>query len=245
MRVLIVDDEAPARLRLRQLLAAHADVEVAGEAETGVRAMELAGEIKPEVILLDIQMPGSSGLDVAACLAQPRPHIIFCTAFEQHAVDAFELNALDYLLKPISRVRLGQALDRVRSLAAGSRESALDRTVRGQRSGPARFLVRNGSHYTVVGEARVLYFASEDGLTRLVGDGAQYWMDPTLNELEDRLDPARFFRVSRAALINLNAVAEVFPLPGGSGEVLLKNGQRLEVSRRRFRELLQSLEGNR
>jgi len=91
----------------------------------------------------------------------------------------------------------------------------------------------------------VLYFSSEDGLTRLVGESAQYWMDPTLNELEDRLDPARFFRVSRAALINLNAVAEVFPLPGGSGEVLLKNGQRLEVSRRRFRDLLQSLEGHR
>ncbi|HEV3201476.1 MAG TPA: LytTR family DNA-binding domain-containing protein [Bryobacteraceae bacterium] len=245
IRVLIVDDEAPARTRLRQLLAAHPDVEVLGEAETGPQAMELAGEIKPELILLDIQMPGCSGIDVAACLAQPRPHIVFCTAFEQHAVDAFELNAVDYLLKPISRVRLAQALDRVRSLSAATRESALDRAVRSQPLGPARFLVRNASHYTVVGEARVLYFSSEDGLTRLVGESAQYWMDPTLNELEDRLDPARFFRVSRAALINLNAVAEVFPLPGGSGEVLLKNGQRLEVSRRRFRDLLQSLEGHR
>jgi two-component system LytT family response regulator len=97
----------------------------------------------------------------------------------------------------------------------------------------------------VVGESRVLYFASEDGLTRLVCDTAQYWMDPTLNELEERLDPVRFFRVSRAALINLNAVGEVFPLPGGSAEVLLKNGQRLEVSRRRFRDLLQALEGRR
>ena len=95
----------------------------------------------------------------------------------------------------------------------------------------------------MVGEARVIYFASEDGLTRLVAEGGQYWMDPTLNELEERLDPARFFRISRAAMISLNAVAEVFPMPGGSGEVLLKNGQRLEVSRRRFRELLQALEG--
>jgi two-component system, LytTR family, response regulator len=245
MRVLIVDDEAPARARLRQLLTAHPDVEVVGEAETGVQAMEMAVEIKPDLILLDILMPGSSGIDVAACLAEPRPHIVFCTAFEQHAIDAFELNAVDYLLKPISRVRLAQALDRVRSLSMANRESALDRAVRTQPFGPARFLVRNASHYTVVSEARVLYFSSEDGLTRLVGDSAQYWMDPTLNELEERLDPARFFRVSRAALINLNAVAEVFPLPGGSGEVLLKNGQRLEVSRRRFRDLLQSLEGNR
>ncbi|HLK67941.1 MAG TPA: response regulator [Bryobacteraceae bacterium] len=245
MRVLIVDDEAPARVRLRQLLSAHADVEVAGEAETGTEAMKLAEELKPEVLLLDIQMPGCSGIDVAACLAQPRPRIVFCTAFEQHAVDAFELNAVDYLLKPISRVRLAQALDRIRSLAAASADSAVDRTVRSQTFRPVRFLVRNGAHYTVVGEARVLYFASEEGLTRLVAETAQYWMDPTLNELEERLDATRFFRISRAALINLNAVMEVFPLPGGSGEVLLKNGQRLEVSRRRFRDLLQSLEGRR
>jgi two-component system LytT family response regulator len=103
--------------------------------------------------------------------------------------------------------------------------------------------VKNASHYLVVGEARVLYFFSEDGLTKLIADGGQYWMDPTLNELEQRLDRTRFFRISRAALINLNAVDQVFPLPGGSGEVLLSNGSRLEVSRRRFNDLLQLLDG--
>jgi two-component system LytT family response regulator len=243
IRVLIVDDEAPARARLRQMLASHADVEVAGEAEAGAQAMELAVELKPDVILLDIQMPGCSGIDVAGSLKQPRPHILFCTAFDQHAVDAFELHAVDYLLKPIGRARLAQALDRVRSLAVGVREAGLDQTIRSRRNGPARFLVKNGSHYTVVSEARVFYFVSEGGLTRLVGDGIQHWMDPTLNELEQRLDSARFFRISRAALINLNAVAGVYPLTGGSGEVLLKSGERLEVSRRRFRDLLQALEG--
>jgi two-component system LytT family response regulator len=242
IRVLIVDDEMPARARLRQLLASHADLEIAGEAETGVQAMERAAELKPDVILLDIQMPGCSGIDVAACLPEPRPLVIFCTAYDQHAVDAFELHAVDYLLKPISRARLAEALDRVRSLSASARESTLDQAVRAHPSGPARFLVKNAAHYLVLEEARVLYFGSEDGLTRLVGDGGQYWMDPTLNELEQRLDPARFCRISRAALINLNAVAEVYPLTGGSGEVLLKNGHRLEVSRRRFRELLQALE---
>ncbi len=241
MRVLIVDDEAPARARLRQMLASHPDVEVVGEAETGVRAMELAAELQPDLLLLDIRMPGCSGIDVAACLPQPRPHVVFCTAYDQHAVDAFELHALDYLLKPISRARLGEALERVRSASAAVRETALDGAARSRGLGPARFLVKSAAKYVVVGEARVLYFSSEDGLTRLVADSAQYWMDPTLNELEQRLDPARFFRVSRAALINLNAVAEVHPLPGGSGEVVLKNGQRLEVSRRRFRGLLESL----
>ena len=242
IRVQIVDDEAPARKRLLQLLVSHPDVEVVGEAETGTQAMQLVSELKPDLLLLDIQMPGCSGMDVAACLPEPRPHIIFCTAFDQHAVDAFELHAVDYLLKPISRARLAQALDRVRLLSLSPRESALDQAVRAQRTGPARFLVKNASHYLVVGESRVLYFSSEAGLTRLIAEKAEYWMDPTLNELEQRVDPTRFFRVSRAALINLNAVTEICPMPGGSGEVVLKNGTRLEVSRRRFRDLLQSLE---
>src|SRR5262249_47952101 len=150
----------------------------------------------------------------------------------QHAVDAFELHAVDYLLKPISRVRLAKALDRVRG--AGPRAASGSAAA----VAPVRFLVRSASHYLVVDAARVWYFVSEEGLTRLVADTGQYWMDPTLNELEQRLDGRRFFRISRAALVHLNAVAEVFPMPGGSGEVLLKNGHRLEVSRRRFRELL-------
>ncbi|MBZ5618156.1 MAG: response regulator [Acidobacteriia bacterium] len=244
IRVLIVDDEAPTRVRLRQMLASHADIEVAGEAENGVEAMEMAAQLRPDLILLDIQMPGSSGIDVAACLPQPRPHVIFCTAYDQYAVEAFELCVVDYLLKPINRARLTQALDRVRSLpASGGREAALDQALRRPWSSPARFLVRSGAHYLVIGESRVLYFGSEGSLTRLVADSGQYWMDPTLNELEQRLDPARFFRISRAALINLNAVTEVVPMTGSSGEVVLKSGQRLEVSRRRFRDLLQSLAG--
>lgn len=238
LRVMIVDDEAPARARLRQMLAAHPGVEIVAEAETGVEAMEKTAECKPDLLLLDIQMPGSTGIDVAASLPEPRPLIVFCTAYDQHAVDAFELHAVDYLLKPISRARLAQALERVRSLSAVERDSALNKVART----PARFLVKSASHYVVVGEARVLYFESEDGLTRLVTEKEKFWMDPTLNELEERLQASRFFRISRAAIINLNAVGEVYPLPGGSGEVLMKNGQRLEVSRRRFRELLEALE---
>jgi two-component system LytT family response regulator len=234
MRVLIVDDEAPARLRLRQLLAAHADVEIAGEAETGAQALELAAQQKPDVLLMDIQMPGCTGIDVAACLPEPRPRVIFCTAYDQHAVDAFELRALDYLLKPISRARLAKALDRVREAPAPAVVAP---------SGVSRFLCRSGSHYVSVGEEKVVYFCSEDGLTRLAGEGAQYWMDPTLNELEARVDPARFFRISRAAMVNLSAVTEVHPMPGGSGEVVMKNGVRLEVSRRRYRDLMAALGG--
>jgi len=243
IRTLIADDEAPARARLRQLLAAHADIEVVGESETGVQTMELAGQLKPDLLLLDIQMPGCSGIDVAACLGTPRPHVVFCTAFDEHAVDAFELAAADYLLKPVTRARLAQALERVRLLDGARKEELLDETVRSHRNRAARFLVKHAEGYVVVSESRVLFFASEGGVTRLIGDTDRYWMDPTLNDLEQRLDPARFFRVSRAALINLTAVTELHPLPGGSGEVVLKNGQRLEVSRRRFRDLFLALGG--
>jgi len=205
--------------------------------------MELIELMKPDLVLLDIQMPGCSGIDVAASLARPRPHVIFCTAYEQHAVDAFELNAVDYLLKPISRIRLGQALERFESLSAAAKESSVDHAIHAHRDGPARFLAKKGSHFIVVIESRVLYFVSEEGLTKLVTEADQYWMDAPLNELESRVDPSRFFRISRAALVNLNAITEVHPLPGGGGEARLRTGERLEVSRRRFSEFLESLDG--
>ena len=171
IHVLIVDDEAPTRIRLRHMLAAHPDVEVVGEAASGVEAMEMAAELRPDVVLLDIQMPGSSGLDVAACLPKPRPHVVFCTAFDQYAVEAFELHAVDYLLKPVGRARLAQTLERIRSLpGVGIQEVALDQAIRRQQPTPARFLVRTGAHYLVVGEARVLFFGTEGSLTRLVAD---------------------------------------------------------------------------
>jgi two-component system, LytTR family, response regulator len=239
IRALIVDDEQPARDRLRRMLAEFKDVEVAGEAADGEEAMARIAELQPAVVLLDIQMPGATGLEVAASLPKPRPHIVFCTAFDQYAVDAFELHAIDYLLKPVSRARLEKALERVRQNAPSER--SLDRLAAGSGGGPARFLARKGSTYRVVPAREVLAFVSEDGLTKLLAAGQQYWMNPTLNELEARLDPRRFFRVSRAAIVNLDAVTEVEPDTGGQGDVLLRDGTRLEVSRRRFKELTERL----
>lgn len=238
MRVLIADDEAPARERLRQMLAAHPGVEVAGEAATGAEAIAKSNELRPELLILDIQMPEGTGLDVAACLPSPRPAIVFCTAFDQHAIEAFELNAIDYLLKPVSRARLAQALGRVSPSASDAPLDAVTRRV------DIRFLVRNGSHYTVVPGAKVAYFESADGLTKLVTDTAQeHWIDPPLQDLELRVDTSRFFRISRSALVNLNAILEVHPFPGGAAEIALRNGGRLEVSRRRLRDLMRALGG--
>ena len=136
IRTLVIDDEQPARERLKQLLTAHADVEVVGEADDGVEAAEKIAELSPDLVLLDIQMPGASGLDVAASLGRPRPAVIFCTAFDQYAVDAFELSALDYLLKPVNRARLAAALDRVRAATPADRPRSRDRAAdAGERHG--------------------------------------------------------------------------------------------------------------
>jgi len=243
LRILIVDDEPAARDRLRQLLAAAADVEIVGEAGDGLEAIEKIAALTPDVVLLDIQMPGCSGLDVAASLAEPRPRIIFCTAYDEHALEAFELNAVDYLLKPINRTRLAAALDRVR--AAKSAADDADLKVRATKSSASprqtRFLAKHANRYHVIEDTAVLYFSVEDGMTKLVTAASHYWMDPSLNDLEARLDAASFFRISRHAIVNLHAVKQVVPQQGGAGQIVLSTGGTLDVSRRRFGELLEKL----
>ena len=237
IRALLVDDEALARDRLRRLLGEAADVEIVGEAADGPEAMERIAELSPSVIFLDIQMPGCTGLEVAASLTDPRPHIVFCTAYDQYASDAFELHAVDYRLKPITRARLAQALDRVR---AGGRPASLESALHAT-AAVKRFLGRKGTRFRVVPAADVLAFVSENGLTKMLTAGDYYWLSPTLNELETRLDVSQFCRISRAAIVNLDAVHELSSATGGHGELTLRDGTRLEVSRRRFRDLTDRL----
>ena len=240
LRALVVDDEAPARGRLRQLLAERSDVDVVGEAEDGVEALERIQALTPDVVFLDIQMPGCTGLDVAASLGEPRPAIIFCTAFDQHAVDAFELQATDYLLKPVTRARLDAALGRLtpgtpRDHGTAGSEPALP-------GSPARFLARRGARFHVVPVAEVVAFSFDDGQTRLHTATDQLWMQPTLAQLLRRLDPAQFAQVSRAVVVRLDAVREAKPNTDGTGQIVLSNGTVVEVSRRRWRPLLDQLE---
>ncbi len=242
IRTLLVDDEQPARERLRQLLLAHGDVQVVGEAEDGVQAAERIAELAPDVVFLDIQMPGASGLDVAASLGRPRPVIIFCTAYDQYAVDAFELSATDYLLKPVNRARLATALDRVR-MASPSKEAgrALDAVTEREGLAPTRFLARRGARYKVVPRAEVVAFTFDDGVTRLLTATEQLTMQPTLAVLARRLDPKHFCQISRTVIVHLDAVREARPFPDGTGEVLLANGQTVPVARRRWRLVLDKL----
>lgn len=241
IRVLIVDDEEPARDRLRQLLSAIPSVEVAGEAADGEQALVRVAELSPDLVLLDIQMPGLTGLEIAACLPQPRPKIVFCTAFDQYAVDAFELHAVDYLLKPVSRVRLARAIEWASRRERAEAEDELDRLTRTIPGKAVRLLARCGDRYRVIPQSEVVYFSSDGGLTRLHTRDRQYVLDPTLNELERRMDPGLFFRISRSAVVNLDCVCEVRPLEAGIADVTLNTGKSLEVSRRRLRELLERL----
>jgi two-component system LytT family response regulator len=244
IRALLVDDEQPARERLRQLLGAHGDVEVVGEAEDGVQAADLIAEREPDVVFLDIQMPGVSGLDVAASLGARRPLVIFCTAFDQYAVDAFELSATDYLLKPVNRARLAAALDRVRkATGAQSFNRALATATRDAGLSPTRFLARRGARYKVVPLAEVVAFTFTDGVTRLATVSETLSMQPTLAALARRLDPARFSQISRTVVVHLDAIREARPFADGTGEVLLSNGQTVPVTRRRWRALVEKLGG--
>jgi two-component system, LytTR family, response regulator len=243
IRVLVVDDEQTARERLRHLLGLIPGVEVAGEAADGEQAIARIAELRPDLVLMDIQMPSCSGLEVVASLPSPRPKIVFCTAFDQYAVDAFELHAVDYLLKPVNRIRLAHAIERVRGSGAAEASNGIDRALQAVRTANLRLLARVGDRYRVIPLSDAIYFSSVDRLTSLHTREREYVVDPTLNELEERLDPACFFRVSRAAIVCLNAVTEVLPLAGGVADVVLANGARLEVSRRRLKDLLRVLSG--
>lgn len=238
IRTLIVDDEEPARDRLRSLLKPFSDVEVVGEADNGEEAIEKIGSLKPDLAFLDIQMPGCTGIDVAASLPGGRPVVVFCTAYDQYAIDAFEVRAVDYLLKPVSRSRLARALERVRQGALGA---DIDGALRD--NAPARFLAKRGHRFKVVPAGDVTCFVSEEGLTRLWAGGEYFWMEPSLSELEQRLEAGGFFRISRQALVNLDHVEEVVPLIGGHGQVKLDDRQVLDVSRRRMKDLMERLEG--
>lgn len=244
LKALIVDDERPARERLRRLLQPFDDIVIAGEAEDGEAALQAIEELKPDVVFLDIQMPGCDGLEVAASIGSPGPRIVFCTAFDQYAVDAFELHAVDYLLKPVNRARLEKAVTRLREQHVGDpgpARRAADAVGASGTGHPQRFIGKKGPRFYVIPQDDVFYFSSEDGQTRLTAEGQHYWMQPTLAELEARIDPERFFRISRSALVQLRHVREIVPGPGGHGDVRMADGAELSVSRRRFRDLLARL----
>jgi two-component system LytT family response regulator len=251
MRVLVVDDEAAARQRLVRLLA-DCDVEVAGEAADGLEALELIARVKPDVVLLDIEMPEVSGLDVARRLSDPRPLVVFQTAFGHYAVEAFEREALDFLLKPVTRERLDHALDRAtRRLAertsavpftaemAARIEASLEHRTRAPR--PRRLLVRHQAGHRLVPVAEIERCVAEDGLVYAVVRGERHIVDDTLDELEGRLTGV-FVRTSRADLLAIDRVDRLVSNGDGSAAVTMRDGSVWRVSRRRAAEVRKALQ---
>jgi two-component system LytT family response regulator len=245
-RTLIVDDELPARERMLRLLADIESVTVVGEAQDGLRAVKLIEQQRPDLVLLDIQMPGLSGFEVLEALADP-PLVIFVTAYDEYAIRAFEVNALDYLLKPFSRERLLRAIRRAQqSLTEGNGVAArigpLLQSLATQGCYLNRLAVHDGDHIRVLDIQQVDWIeVADEQVTVHIGDQA-YPVRRTLAELETRLDPASFFRAHRSAIVNLARVKEVIPWFKGSHKVRLSSGAEVDLSRARARALRQILQ---
>ena len=234
---LIVDDEPAARAGMRRILADVEWIECVGEASNGLAAIEAIDSLKPELVFLDIQMPGLLGTDVLR-RARHRPFVVFTTAYAQHAVTAFELGALDYLLKPFGEDRLRSTLDRVRAAIGEPRASSLDRFGEAMSRAPmSRLFVRTGRSIVPIAVDDIAWFESVgDYIAAHVGD-TQHLLHLSLNQLEERLDRRRFVRIHRTCIVNLDHVAAFRRDLGGQLSAELKNGESLQVSRSKARDL--------
>jgi two-component system LytT family response regulator len=249
LRVLIVDDEPLARARTRRLLGEIGGVVVAGEAGSAAEARDCLAAERPDLMLLDIQMPGEDGFALLRGL-EPRPAVVFVTAYDQYAVRAFEENAVDYLLKPFRRERLAEALTRARHDLERPEElsrrlaqllGGLEAASPGERLD--RFTVRTGTRQLIVRAEDVLWFGAEDKLVFAATVTQRHYVNFTLDELERRLEPRRFFRVHRGVIANLDWAAALRPAFAGTWRLQLKDEARTEVpvSRNRARALRQRL----
>jgi two-component system LytT family response regulator len=235
---LIADDEPIARAGLRRLLSAVDWIEIVGEAENGPATRAAIDALRPELLFLDIKMPGLLGTE-ALRLAAHRPHVVFTTAYLEHAVTAFELGALDYLLKPFGQERLDAALDRVRSvLGEPASSSALDRMHDVFGAGPmSRLFVRSGRVITPIAVTDVRHFDADGDYVMAYTDRGRYLLHVAISRLERRLDPATFVRVHRAHIVNLNHVVAFKSGLRGQLFAQFDDGTRVPVSRNRAQEL--------
>lgn len=243
LRVLIVDDEPAARRRLRRLVEELPEACVVGEVGGGTEALALVGELDPDVLLLDVNMPGLDGLELARALGE-RTHVVFTTAHREHAVAAFETAAVDYLLKPIRRERLERALERVRRLVGRSDRAALEGLLRRalDREGlrPDRISARRGDVIELFDPLSIPRFRSDAGYVVFTKDGREHVVDESLSELEERLAPLGFQRVHRSELVRLDDVRALHRQDQGT-VAELSDGQRARVSRAQLAELKRRL----
>jgi DNA-binding LytR/AlgR family response regulator len=233
IRTLVVDDEPLARARLRTFLDAIDDVELVGEAENGVEALRVIQEFEPDLVLLDVQMPGMDGFEVLGALRRP-PHVIFATAYDDYAIRAFEVEAVDYLLKPVSQARVAEAVARVRArIEQGAGPHALEeilrRLERNEKTPVQQIPVQSGRRIIVLPTESVLWFDVEYRIVYAHVDGRAYMTNYTLTEIEERVDPEAFFRAHKSAIVNLSHVREIVPWFGGRYKLVMRDGAASEV----------------
>jgi len=253
LRVLIVDDEPLARQRIEDLLAHEQGIEILGTADNGDRAIEKIRAQQPDLVFLDVQMPGMTGLDVVRSVGvDAMPPTIFVTAYDQHALKAFELAALDYLVKPFDDERFEQALARGRAHAELREARALRERLRAMLDGDAaavpsnyiqRIPVESRGKVQYVPVEQIDYIAASGPYAEIVVGTRRHLVRETMQSLEESLDPERFMRVHRSAIVPLDRVETLFRGAGGDYEVQLKNGTRIRVSRARREDVEERLKG--
>jgi len=251
VRVLIVDDEPPARAKVRRFLAADAEVEVVGEAGSGPEAVDAIQRLRPDLVFLDIQMPGADGFGVLGALDDgAMPQVVFVTAYDAYALRAFEVHAVDYLLKPFDadrfRTALARAKERVRARpAADDLEQRIRRALAEARPPAAyldRVLVRTGDRAVFLRTDEIDWLEAEENYVRVHAGREPHLVRGTLAGLEERLDPARFIRVHRSHVVNLASIRELHPWSHGDWMIVLRDGRELMLSRR-YRDRLPELAG--
>lgn len=234
LRVLIADDEPAALTGLARRLTATAGVRVVATCRNGVEALESIRATRPDAAFLDVAMPGLSGLDVVRALAPAeRPHIVFVTAYERFAIQAFDLYAVDYLLKPFARERLATAVARLHERRQGSAAAnpALDDFLNATQLGAERLVVKDGETLLVIPAHEIDWCAAEDNYVRIHAGAKRHLVRMTMRRLEEQLPRATFARIHRSAIVNVERVRECTPLGGGEYRATLVSGVRLIVSR--------------
>ena len=242
MRAIVVDDEELARQVLRELLRAHPEVEIVAECANGFEAVKAAAELKPDLMFLDVQMPKLDGFEVLE-LTGTDMAVIFVTAFDQYAIKAFEARAVDYLLKPFGADRLASAIERVNERVGGKLPPPSD--LAAEARPPAQFLgrivVKDGTRVQFIPVNKLDYAEAQDDYVALCTEGKKHLKQQTISSLEKSLDPARFLRVHRSFIVNLERVARIEPYGKDTHVAVLSSGVQLPVSRAGYTRLKQIL----